>query len=173
MFIFWTLSMKHPIFKGIHFEIEVEEITWECVFHCRPCRQSFAIADQKECIAEEALRYTPVAETNAMHILPATTAKKRSAVCYKRKPATKVIVTSMTEDWANHPGFEWHSSTASDLLQQKTHDFHYNYAKNVTIHRQHSMSISKEISPSTRKQVRNFLQPSTTKQPSQHTKTTK
>jgi len=24
--------------------------------------------------------------------------KKRNAVCYKRKPATKVIVTSMTED---------------------------------------------------------------------------
>jgi len=46
------------------------------VFHCRPNRQSFAIADQKECIAEEAFRYTPAAETNAMYILPATTAKK-------------------------------------------------------------------------------------------------
>jgi hypothetical protein len=69
-----------------------------CVFHRRSCRQSFAIADRKECIAEEALRYTPVAETNAMHILPATTAKKRSAVCYKRKPATKGKVTPMTEE---------------------------------------------------------------------------
>ncbi len=46
------------------------------VFHCRLCRQSFAVADQKECIAEEALRYTPAAETNAMYILPANTAKK-------------------------------------------------------------------------------------------------
>jgi hypothetical protein len=46
------------------------------VFHCRPCRQSFAIADQKECIAEEALRYTPAAGTNAVYILPANTARK-------------------------------------------------------------------------------------------------
>ena len=68
--------MKHPIFKGIHSEMKVEEITWEWVFHRRSGGQSFAIADRKECIAEEAFRYTPAAETNAMHILPATTARK-------------------------------------------------------------------------------------------------
>jgi len=44
------------------------------------------------------------------------------------------------------------------MLQLKTHDFHYNYAKNVTIHRQCSLPNSKEIQSIVTDLVRNFLQ---------------
>jgi len=45
------------------------------------------------------LRYTPVAGTNAMYISSCKHSKKEPAACYKRKPATKVKVTPMTEEW--------------------------------------------------------------------------
>jgi len=76
--------MKHPIFKGRPSNNRLYAHSLNFLFLRRPCGQSFAIADRKECIAEEALRYTPAAETNAMHILPATTAEQE-ALCVTKE----------------------------------------------------------------------------------------
>ena len=127
------------------------------VFHCRPCRQSFAIADQEGMHRRRSLAlYTGCRNKRGIYS-SCKHSKKESAACYKRKPATKVKVTPMTEDWANHLGVECNNSTALWMLQLETHNFYYNYAKNVPLIRRSRSSISKEIRSIVTTLVRNIL----------------
>ena len=127
------------------------------VFHCRPSRQSFAIADQEGMHRRRSLAlYTGCRNKRGIYS-SCKHSKKESAVCYKRKPATKVKVTPMTEDWANHLGVECNNSTALWMLQLETHNFYYNYAKNVPLIRRGRLSISKEIRSIVTTLARNFL----------------